>query len=40
MARLRHIPEPGEYIVESGCRFVVEEASNRAIKKLRIQRLV
>ena len=40
MARLRHIPEPGEYIVESGCRFVVEEASNRAIKKLRIERLV
>jgi len=40
MARLRHIPEPGEAIVESGCRFVVEEATERAIRKLRIERLV
>jgi len=39
MARLRHIPEPGEFIVERGCRFVVEEASSRSIKKLRIERL-
>jgi CBS domain containing-hemolysin-like protein len=40
MARLRHIPEPGEFIIESGCRFVVEISSERAIEKLRIERLV
>jgi CBS domain containing-hemolysin-like protein len=40
MARLRHIPSPGESIVESGCRFVVEQASERSVEKLRIERLI
>ena len=39
MARLRHIPDPGEFIIEAGCRFVVETSSERAIEKLRIERL-
>ena len=37
MARLRHIPEKGESIVESGYRFTVEGASDRAIEKLRVE---
>ena len=39
MARLRHIPEEGESILEFGYRFTVEEATERAIKKVRIERL-
>jgi CBS domain containing-hemolysin-like protein len=37
MARLRHIPEQGESIVESGFRFTVEEATDRSIVKLRVE---
>lgn len=37
LARLRHIPEEGEYIVESGYRFTVAEATQRAIVKLRVE---
>jgi CBS domain containing-hemolysin-like protein len=37
MARLRHIPKEGESIVESGFRFTVEEATDRAIVKLRVE---
>jgi len=37
MARLRHIPKQGESIVESGFRFTVEEATDRAIVKLRVE---
>ncbi len=37
LARLRHIPEVGEFIVESGHRFTVEEATPRAIVKLRVE---
>jgi putative hemolysin len=37
MARLRHIPQRGESIVESGFRFTVEEATDRAIVKLRVE---
>jgi CBS domain containing-hemolysin-like protein len=37
MARLRHIPQEGESIVESGFRFTVEEATDRAIVKLRVE---
>jgi len=37
MARLRHIPKQGEFIVESGFRFTVEEATDRAIVKLRVE---
>ena len=37
LARLRHIPKVGEYIVEAGYRFTVVEASARAIAKLRVE---
>jgi len=37
MARLRHIPKKGESIVEAGFRFTVEEATDRAIVKLRVE---
>ncbi len=37
MARLRHIPKQGESILESGYRLTVEEATERAIRKLRIE---
>ncbi|MCP5365944.1 MAG: HlyC/CorC family transporter [Hyphomicrobiales bacterium] len=37
LARLRHIPREGEFIVEAGYRFTVEEATQRAIIKLRVE---
>ncbi len=37
LARLRHIPVQGEFIVEAGYRFTVAEASARAIVKLRVE---
>ncbi len=37
LSRLRHIPAEGEYIVESGYRFTVVEATPRAIVKLRVE---
>lgn len=37
MARLRRIPETGESIVESGYRFTVEGATDRAIEKLKVE---
>ena len=37
MSRLRHIPKQGESIVESGYRFTVEDANERAIVKLRVE---
>ena len=37
MARLRHIPKNEEYIVESGYRFTVQEATDRSIVKLRVE---
>ncbi len=37
VSRLRHIPKEGEYIIESGFRFTVEEATERAIVKLRVE---
>ena len=37
LARLRHIPVVGEYIVESGYRITVEDATERAIVKLRVE---
>jgi CBS domain containing-hemolysin-like protein len=39
MARLRHIPRKGESIVESGYKLTVEEATERSIIKLRVERL-
>ena len=37
LARLRHIPLEGEYIVEEGYRFTVVEASARTIERLRVE---
>jgi CBS domain containing-hemolysin-like protein len=37
MARLRHIPTVGESIEELGYRFVVEQANQRAIEKIRVE---
>ncbi len=37
LARLRHIPAPGEYVVEAGYRFTVVEATERAIIKVRVE---
>ena len=36
-ARLQHIPEEGEFIVESGYKFMIVKATNRAIEKLRVE---
>lgn len=38
-ARLRHIPTAGESVVEAGWRFVVEETTERAIIRLRAERV-
>jgi CBS domain containing-hemolysin-like protein len=37
MTRLRHIPREGEFIIESGYRFTVEQATERAVLKLRVE---
>ena len=37
LARLRHIPEVGESIVEQGYRFTVVEANERAMLRLRVE---
>jgi len=37
MARLRHIPDEGESIVEAGFKFTVTEATERAVVKLRVE---
>lgn len=37
IARLRHLPEVGESIVASGYRFTVEETSDSAVKKVRVE---
>jgi putative hemolysin len=37
LARLRHIPREGEFIVENGYRFTVVEANDRASVKLRVE---
>jgi CBS domain containing-hemolysin-like protein len=37
-SRLRHIPVAGESITESGWRFTVTEANERAVLKLRVER--
>ncbi len=37
LSRLRHIPAEGEYIVESGYRFTVADATPRAIVRLRVE---
>ncbi len=37
MARLRHIPVEGEFIVEAGYRFVIDSAAERTVLKLRVE---
>lgn len=37
LARLRHIPKEGEFIIEDGYRFTVVEASERSIIKVRVE---
>lgn len=39
MTQLGHIPEAGETMVEQGYRFVVEERTNKAIVKLKVERV-
>jgi CBS domain containing-hemolysin-like protein len=39
MARLRHIPSEGEFIEEAGYRFTVEQATERSVVKLRVERI-
>jgi CBS domain containing-hemolysin-like protein len=38
ISHLRHIPLPGEFVIAAGYRFIVEEVSERGIKKLRVER--
>ena len=38
ISHLRHIPVPGEFVIATGYRFIVEEVSERGIKKLRVER--
>lgn len=39
MARLRHIPKEGEFIEEAGYRFTIEQATERRVVNLRVERL-
>jgi putative hemolysin len=39
MARLHHIPRKGEFIEESGYRFTVEQATERSVVNLRVERI-
>jgi putative hemolysin len=38
-SRLRHIPATGETVVESGWRFEVEQTTDRAIVRLKVERI-
>ena len=37
LGQLGHIPEKGEFIVEQGFKFIIEETTDRAIVKLRVE---
>ena len=37
ISHLRHIPVPGEYVITASYRFIVEEATERGIQKLRVE---
>jgi CBS domain containing-hemolysin-like protein len=37
LAHLRHIPKPGEYVIDSGYRFMVEEATEKQVVTVRAQ---
>ena len=39
LAKLKHIPVQDEYLIESGFKFTVDQASDRAIIKLRVERV-
>ena len=38
MSRLRHLAKKGESVIESGYRFTVEEADERTVKKVKVER--
>ena len=38
ISHLRHIPVEGEFVISTGYRFTVEEATDRGIQKLRVER--
>ena len=38
ISHLRHIPKEGEYVVEAGYRFTVEQATDKGIGKLRVEK--
>jgi len=38
ISHLRHIPVQGEFVIQAGYRFVVEEVNDRGILKLRVER--
>jgi CBS domain containing-hemolysin-like protein len=39
VARLKHVPSPGEFMTDNGYRFTVEKANERAVIKLRAELL-
>jgi CBS domain containing-hemolysin-like protein len=39
ISRLRHLPLSGEYIIQSGYRFTVQQVSERGIQKIRVERI-
>lgn len=39
ISHLRHIPAEGEYVIQSGYQFTVEQASDRGIKKLKVEKV-
>jgi len=38
ISHLRHIPTEGEYVIQAGYRFTVEQTTERGIAKLRVER--
>lgn len=40
ISHLRHIPTKGEYVIQLGFRFIVEQVNERGIQKLRVERAV
>ena len=40
ISNLRHIPIAGEFVIAAGYRFTIEEATDRGIQKLRVERAV
>jgi len=38
ISHLRHLPSEGEYVIQGGYRFTVEQVNDRRIQKLRVER--